>query len=192
MTIDKHALRDAAEKATGGEWLVYEKPVMSYMDTIHNIAKLLHGTEGEQKVLYMINANGLCPALTGTGPNAANNARYLSMVSPATTLALLDESDGKDRQMDELRAHANREHHRGFMMACGHMIRHENAHYADSAEMEIAALRERITELEARTVRIELPCVPPDWGDKARLMRDACATRFEDGCRNAGIKCEVV
>lgn len=37
---------------------------------------------------------------------------------------------------------------------------HENVHYADAAEMEIAALRQRIAELEARTVN--LPYLPDD------------------------------
>ncbi|SXF40212.1 ead/Ea22-like family protein [Klebsiella variicola] len=34
---------------------------------------------------------------------------------------------------------------------------HENVHYADAAEMEIAALRQRIAELESRTVTVKLP-----------------------------------
>lgn len=36
-------------------------------------------------------------------------------------------------------------------------IEHENVHYADAAEMEIAALRQRIAELESRTVTVKLP-----------------------------------
>ena len=34
-------------------------------------------------------------------------------------------------------------------MACGHLEEHSNPHYADAAEMEIAALRKRINELES-------------------------------------------
>ena len=34
-------------------------------------------------------------------------------------------------------------------------LEHENVHYADAAEMEIAALRQRIAELESRTVAVE-------------------------------------
>ncbi len=33
-------------------------------------------------------------------------------------------------------------------------LEHENVHYADAAEMEIAALRQRISELESRTVTV--------------------------------------
>ncbi|MEB7619107.1 ead/Ea22-like family protein [Klebsiella aerogenes] len=36
-------------------------------------------------------------------------------------------------------------------------LEHENVHYADAADMEIAALRQRITELESRTVTVKLP-----------------------------------
>ena len=36
-------------------------------------------------------------------------------------------------------------------------MEHENVHYADAAEMEIAALRQRIAELESRAVTVKLP-----------------------------------
>lgn len=36
-------------------------------------------------------------------------------------------------------------------------LEHENVHYADAAEMEIAALRQRISELESSTVTVKLP-----------------------------------
>lgn len=54
-----------------------------------------------------------------------------------------------EKRIEEEICRANREHHRGFMMACNHLKEHENVHYADAAEMEIAALRQRIAELEA-------------------------------------------
>ena len=36
-------------------------------------------------------------------------------------------------------------------------LEHENVHYVDAAEMEIAALRQRIAELESHTVTVKLP-----------------------------------
>lgn len=36
-------------------------------------------------------------------------------------------------------------------------LEHENVHYADVAEMEIAALRQRIADLESRTVKMPEP-----------------------------------
>lgn len=67
---------------------------------------------------------------------------------------------------------ANREHHRGFMMACGHLKEHENVHYADAAEMEISALRQRIAELEARTLTVKLP--------KLKMLEDYLAEVAEE------------
>ncbi|HEM8613989.1 TPA: ead/Ea22-like family protein [Citrobacter amalonaticus] len=89
--IDKQALRQLAGKATKGEWVVFAKPTPTYFDAIHSLAALLNGTVGDQKTLYMIDANGLCPALTGTGPNSANNAEFIAAANPATVLALLGE-----------------------------------------------------------------------------------------------------
>lgn len=76
-------------------------------------------------------------------------AKAIALFCPANILALLDELEAKDRRIEEEIARANREHHRGFMMACGHLKEHSNVHYADAAEMEIAALRNRINELES-------------------------------------------
>ncbi|SAI04792.1 Uncharacterised protein [Enterobacter asburiae] len=77
------------------------------------------------------------------------DAKFIAAANPDTVLALLDELEAKDRRIEEEIGRANREHHRGFMMACGHLKEHSNVHYADAAEMEIAALRKRINELES-------------------------------------------
>ena len=46
-------------------------------------------------------------------------------------------------------------------------LEHENVHYADAAEMEIAALRQRIAELESRTVKLPQRLQPgaDGWDD---------------------------
>lgn len=75
--------------------------------------------------------------------------KFIAAMTPALVLALLDELEAKDRRIEEEIGRANREHHRGFMMACGHLKEHSNVHYADAAEMEMAALRKRINELES-------------------------------------------
>ncbi len=71
-----------------------------------------------------------------------------------------------ERRIEEGICRANREHHRGFMMACNHLKEHANVHYADAAEMEIAALRQRINELEARTVMLPQYRNSPDMHTK--------------------------
>ena len=73
-------------------------------------------------------------------------------ITPEVVLALLDELEAAEKRIEEGICRANREHHRGFMMACNHLKEHANIHYADAAEMEISALRQWINELEARTV----------------------------------------
>ncbi|WP_391524162.1 ead/Ea22-like family protein [Enterobacter mori] len=87
-------------------------------------------------------------ALREAAERAKDNFIPNFMVPTRDVLALLDELEAKDRRIEEEIGRANREHHRGFMMACGHLKEHSNTHYADAAEMEIAALRKRINELE--------------------------------------------
>ncbi|EKS6606830.1 ead/Ea22-like family protein [Enterobacter hormaechei] len=122
--IDKRALREIAEAAVGA----HERLSVMPPDDIFDIS-LAEGTQLDADI---------------TALNALNSA-----ANPATVLALLDELEAKDRRIEEEIARANREHHRGFMMACGHLKEHSNVHYADAAEMEIAALRNRINELES-------------------------------------------
>lgn len=124
--IDKRALREAAEKATKGQWAV------EFDDEIYSS----DGVNHEQIAMVF-------------SENEVRDAAFIAAANPATVLALLDELEAKDRRIEEEIARANREHHRGFMMACGHLKEHSNVHYADAAEMEIAALRNRINELES-------------------------------------------
>ncbi|MCM7414428.1 ead/Ea22-like family protein [Enterobacter hormaechei] len=123
--IDKRALREAAEKATKGQWAV------EFDDEIYSTDGVNH-----EQIAMVFSENEAC------------DAAFIAAANPHTVLALLDELEAKDRRIEEEIGRANREHHRGFMMACGHLKEHSNVHYADAAEMEIAALRKRINELE--------------------------------------------
>lgn len=62
-------------------------------------------------------------------------------------------------------------------------LEHENVHYADAAEMEIAALRQRISELESRTVKL----VDCDFGAVQHMSggRTDYCHGFVDGTQNA-------
>lgn len=111
-------------------------------------------------------------------------------VSDPDVVAMLDELEAKDKRIEEGICRANREHHRGFMMACNYMKEHANIHYADAAEMEIAALRQRINELEAREVT--LPPKEHDNGTDSQIDINAgFANRMWQKCydaiRSAGI-----
>ncbi|WP_395303415.1 hypothetical protein [Enterobacter sp. ECC-019] len=108
--------------------------------------------------------------LTPKGCASALGLRFISEHVQRETKRLKDELEAKDRRLEEEIGRANREHHRGFMMACGHLKEHSNVHYADAAEMEIAAHRKRINELEAREVKL------PE-----RYEVDMCPTPSPDG-----------
>ncbi|EOV3142707.1 ead/Ea22-like family protein [Enterobacter hormaechei] len=128
--IDKHALRINAQLASSGKWIKESgdgwEAICSSDDQANSGFIIAHFE----------------------GPDAKENREFIQAANPATVLALLDELEAKDRRIEDEIARANREHHRGFMMACGHLKEHSNVHYADAAEMEIAALRNRIDELE--------------------------------------------
>ncbi|UYB59835.1 ead/Ea22-like family protein [Klebsiella michiganensis] len=70
-------------------------------------------------------------------------------------------------------------------------IEHENVHYADAAEMEIAALRQRIASLEARTLTVKLPATR-----RVKLVSGEYVngwTAYEVTCAivNTGIKLQI-
>ncbi|AWJ09924.1 hypothetical protein ELJ01_28670 [Klebsiella pneumoniae] len=65
-------------------------------------------------------------------------------------------------------------------------LEHENVHYADAAEMEIAALRQRIAELESRTVKLP-PCVDDLHGIGMVMSADAVV----EALTSYGIKVEA-
>lgn len=64
-------------------------------------------------------------------------------------------------------------------------LEHENVHYADAAEMEIEALRQRIAELESRTVKLP---EPEQWDITQVLL---CKKKVVAAIRDADIKVEA-
>ncbi|EIB7583996.1 ead/Ea22-like family protein [Salmonella enterica] len=138
--LNKQALREAADKATKGQWAV------EFDDEIYST----DGVNHEQIAMVF-------------SENEASDAAFIAAANPATVLALLDELE-KDN--------------------CS------NVHYTDAAEMEIAALRQRIAELEARKVTIKLPA---DYRNSDGSINDdmfnTCAVvgAFRDALAAAGI-----
>lgn len=57
-------------------------------------------------------------------------------------------------------------------------LENENVHYADAAEMEITALRQRIAELESRTVKLPELCVGVVQGGHAVMVPYAAGHWF--------------
>ncbi|HBX7797645.1 TPA: ead/Ea22-like family protein [Klebsiella pneumoniae] len=78
-------------------------------------------------------------------------------------------------------------------------LEHENVHYADAAEIEIAALRQRIAELESRSVTVKLTDTNEylaDVHDKTlnrafRLLAEGVRAGDVAAMRAAGIKVEA-
>ncbi|EPJ5401304.1 hypothetical protein AF48_02749 [Klebsiella aerogenes MGH 62] len=78
-------------------------------------------------------------------------------------------------------------------------LEHENVHYADAAEMEIATLRQRIAELESRTVTVKLTDINEylaEVHDKTlnrafRLLAEGVRAGDVAAMRAAGIKVEA-
>ncbi|MDU5033896.1 MAG: ead/Ea22-like family protein [Klebsiella pneumoniae] len=73
-------------------------------------------------------------------------------------------------------------------------LEHENVHYADAAEMEIAALRQRIAELESRTVKLPKRFCPEEYEGSLLWSETEVWNQAISACngalRTAGIKVE--
>lgn len=79
--LNKQALREAAEKATKGQWAV------EFDDEIYST----DGVNHEQIAMVF-------------SENEASDAAFIAAANPATVLALLDELEGKDKRIAELQA----------------------------------------------------------------------------------------
>ncbi|MGG1954321.1 ead/Ea22-like family protein [Enterobacter cloacae] len=79
--IDKRALREAAEKATKGQWAV------EFDDEVYST----DGVNNEQIAMVF-------------SENEVRDAAFIAAANPATVLALLDELEAKDKRIAELEA----------------------------------------------------------------------------------------
>ncbi|CAM7148230.1 TPA: ead/Ea22-like family protein [Klebsiella pneumoniae] len=66
-------------------------------------------------------------------------------------------------------------------------LEHENVHYADAAEMEIEALRQRIAELESRTVTVKLTDINEFLAEVHDKTLALAFRRLAEGVREADI-----
>ncbi|SXD20290.1 Ead domain protein [Klebsiella quasipneumoniae] len=105
--------------------------------------------------------------ITELAQRARINAECGEHLSPAETLALveaLEKAQAINAAAEKLVRRKGRYHSEQNYRALAALfgvntpdlppLEHENVHYADAAEMEIAALRQRIAGLEARTVKL--------------------------------------
>lgn len=87
--IAYQALRDAAEKATQGEWVAFISPGKYGTYAVHTPGDNHHGDIVDW------------PGFDGQ-KNAENNARYIAAFSPVVVQALLDEREAQSKRIAEL------------------------------------------------------------------------------------------
>ncbi|MDU5197717.1 MAG: ead/Ea22-like family protein, partial [Enterobacter sichuanensis] len=80
-SIDKRALREAAEKATKGQWAV------EFDDEIYSTDGVNH-----EQIAMVFSENEAC------------DAAFIAAANPATALALLDELEAAEKRIAELEA----------------------------------------------------------------------------------------
>lgn len=157
-------MKAAAEKATQGEWWADEVKnegcYGSGDDCVEGFTSYaIYGSDG-QTLFDSLNSDAacICEEYDGEGhvawdETAQRNAEFIALANPANILALVEALEIKEEQRAQPCEHSM------FWDASGvkrcskcDLPEHANFHYADAAEMEIAALRQRIAELESRTV----------------------------------------
>lgn len=148
-------LKAAAEKATPGEWVYFPKNTSIEYDV---------GSDESQGSILYVDSGDFTQAQTD------RNGEFIALANPANILALveaLEKAQAINAAAEKLVRCKGRYHSEQNYRALAALfgvktpdlppLEHENVHYADAAEMEIAALRQRIAELESRTVTVKLP-----------------------------------
>ncbi|HDZ9277554.1 TPA: ead/Ea22-like family protein [Klebsiella pneumoniae] len=144
-------LKAAAEKATPGQW------------------ERGDGKHGGELLVYCDDALGSAVCEANSGYNAIpkyqriDNLDFIALANPANILALVEvlkKAQAIKAAAEKLVRCKGRYHSEQNYRALAALfgvttpdlppLEHENVHYADAAEMEIAALRQRIAELESR------------------------------------------
>ncbi|HFT6202751.1 TPA: ead/Ea22-like family protein [Klebsiella pneumoniae] len=141
------SLKAAAEKATAGNWRAFK-----YHDGRCGI-----GGGHHDEIM-------VCEHISKRRPH---DAEFIALANPVNVRALveaLEKAQAINAAAEKLVRCKGRYHSEQNYRALAALfgvntpdlppLEHENVHYADAAEMEIAALRQRIAELESRTVKL--------------------------------------
>lgn len=114
-TTDLTHARKVAEAATQGEWTVYPHPIGGgAFAAMEELRYQVENTDPIGANLYLLNADGKCPAITGCGPNSEANATFIATFDPPTILSLIAQLEAAtlaleeaDRKNDALNAEWN-------------------------------------------------------------------------------------
>ena len=84
MTLSEtiELIEKAMEGATPGVWDIWEERTPTKADAIAEMAYQVENTEPFSGAVFLLNADGKCPAATGCGPTSAANAAYIATCSP--------------------------------------------------------------------------------------------------------------
>ena len=85
------AIEKAIEHATPGVWDIWEERTPTKADAIAEMAYQVENTEPFSGAVFLLNADGKCPAATGCGQTSAANAKYIAACSPDRMREVLDE-----------------------------------------------------------------------------------------------------
>ncbi|EPO9962494.1 ead/Ea22-like family protein [Enterobacter roggenkampii] len=135
--IDKRALREAAEKATPGEWWI-DSHGMAMVAHHNDNTMIVFVTDGEQmgKAIRHEDTGNLSHWRND------NDASFIAAANPATVLALLDELEAKDKSISFLKDQLAQ-------------LANFNPDW-DKLEAATDSLREHMAKLSSAEKRIEL------------------------------------
>ncbi|MEY7067013.1 ead/Ea22-like family protein [Klebsiella pneumoniae] len=167
-------MKAAAGKATQGEWWADEvKNEGCYGSGDYCVegftSYAIYGSDG-QTLFDSLNSDAACISEEYDGEGhvawdetAQRNAEFIALANPVNVLALveaLEKAQTINAAAEKLVRCKGRYHSEQNYRALAALfgvktpdlppLEHENVHYADAAEMEIAALRQRIAELESQ------------------------------------------
>lgn len=100
------AIEKAIEHATPGVWDIWEERTPTKADAIAEMAYQVENTEPFSGAVFLLNADGKCPAATGCGQTSAANAAYIAACNPVAmreVLALARQAEALQRENAELR-----------------------------------------------------------------------------------------
>jgi hypothetical protein len=88
---DIAALKAAALKASPGDWTIWAETTPSKGEAVAELAHQVMSVPDQDfaGAVYMLNADGKCPALTGCGPTSKANAGYIKAAQPKAILSLI-------------------------------------------------------------------------------------------------------
>lgn len=105
------SIAKAMEGVTPGPWDVWEEQTPTKAEAIAEMAYQVENSEPFAEVVYLLNANGKCPATTGCGPTSAANAAYIAACSPdrmREVLALARQAEAMKQRAEAAEALAER------------------------------------------------------------------------------------